>query len=360
MKSGLVSIIMPVYNGERFLRQAVQSVLDQDYPNWELVAADDGSTDQTSQVIHSFHDSRIRYSYKENGGQASALNHALDLAEGEFVTTLDADDWLSPGNLGARVRCLEKQPEHDAVYSDGFYTYEDGRPLARFSDYCASNVTGDLFGLLLTSNMFGTGAAVLIRSDVIQRRSLRYDEAIFYCQDWDFYLRLAETASFAYLNEPVVYYRLHSANMTMQAPSERKRNALVFTRQKVMRSTRFEQASNEEKSRFFDNFLRQNLRGESNQQMAVIEQNSFQSLPPYLKGRLVRLVALDYVLMGVGGPTCRSWLRLALDMDSSDQKTRVVSQLYSFSPDLARQVVKFYRKTSGSTQNKSPFQLVTG
>jgi glycosyltransferase involved in cell wall biosynthesis len=351
---------MPVFNGEQFLRQAVDSMLEQEYTHWELVVADDGSTDSTRQILESYSDARIRYNYKENGGQASALNFGLELAEGEYISTLDADDWLPPDSLSARVRCLEAHPEFDAVYSNGIYTAEDGRPLARFSDYCISGVTGDLYERLMPSNMFGTGAAVLVRAEVIRRRALRYDEGIVWCQDWDFYLRLAETATFAYLDSPAVFYRLHSANMTMQMPSEKQRRAIIRTRQKVLASGRFERASIQEKCSFFYNLLREDLRGDSAAQRAVIEQPAFQDLPASEKARLVRLVALDYLQMQADESTCGEWLRLARSLDPGDRKTNVVAFLFSFSPGLARRVVGLYRKNSESGLSKNPLQLITG
>ena len=92
--TGLVSIVMPVFNGAVFLSQAITSVLDQEYPDWELIVIDDGSTDHSAEIIRSFahHEPRIRYIYQQNAGQAAALNHGLNVMRGEFVTTLDADD----------------------------------------------------------------------------------------------------------------------------------------------------------------------------------------------------------------------------------------------------------------------------
>src|SRR5215510_7816825 len=99
MESSLVSVIMPAYNGERFIKQAIESVFAQTYPNWELIVVDDGSTDNTVQIISSFADSRIVYIHQENRGQAAALNHGLGIARGKYITTLDVDDWLTPNSL---------------------------------------------------------------------------------------------------------------------------------------------------------------------------------------------------------------------------------------------------------------------
>src|SRR5262245_60329647 len=114
MQAGLVSIIMPAYNGERFITQAIDSLLAQTYTYWELVVVDDGSTDATANVVSSFDDPRIRYVAQENRGQAAALNHGLRLAKGEYVTTLDVDDWLTTNSLADRVAFLKQHPDFGA------------------------------------------------------------------------------------------------------------------------------------------------------------------------------------------------------------------------------------------------------
>ena len=104
-----VSIVMPAYNGGAFIGQAINSVLNQTYPNWELIVVDDGSTDNTADLVAGYKDPRVRYVYQRNAGQAAALNRGLDLAEGEFVTTLDTDDWLSSDSLSCRVDYLDSR-----------------------------------------------------------------------------------------------------------------------------------------------------------------------------------------------------------------------------------------------------------
>src|SRR4030067_1139719 len=138
IQPGLASIIMPVYNGEQYLRQAIDSVLAQTCPHWELVVVDDGSTDSTSAIVHSFSDERIRYTYEQNRGQTTALNRGLELARGEYVTTLDADDWLNADSLQARVDCLAAHEESGVAYGDGYYSNAAGKPGLGFHGHMAS------------------------------------------------------------------------------------------------------------------------------------------------------------------------------------------------------------------------------
>jgi glycosyltransferase involved in cell wall biosynthesis len=359
VQSMLVSIVMPVFNGERFLRQAVDSVIQQEYLHWELIVVDDGSTDETRRIIQGYNDQRIRYSYKENGGQASALNAGLRLARGDLITTLDADDWLPPNSLSERVRCLEAHPEHGAVYTNGTYTAEDGTPLSPFSDYCATGISGDLYGQLIATNMFGTGAAVTVRAEAIRSSSLWYDENIVWCQDWDFYIRLAESITFIYCDMEGVNYRLHSSNMTMQIAGERQRNAMVRTRWKIMESDRFQRASADEKRYFFYHFLRENTRSYPKEQQAVIDHPAFNALPESEKASLLRFIALDYLLAGSEHEALvRSWLRHAMDLDPHDRKIRFIWFVFSIHSGLARYLVRLYRKGSQRAPEKNLLQLI--
>ena len=111
----LVSIIMPAYNSEKYIDEAIQSVIEQTYLNWELLITDDGSTDKTTEIIKTFTDSRIVLYQQENNGVSSARNKSLDVAKGKYITFLDADDLLPPLSLEARVNYLESNLSVDLV-----------------------------------------------------------------------------------------------------------------------------------------------------------------------------------------------------------------------------------------------------
>src|SRR5688500_3635958 len=94
-QSPLVSICMPVYNGEKYIKEAIQSVTSQSYSNWELIIVNDGSKDNTASVLNSISDSRIKVFHQENKGQCSAANFAFKNSSGSFIKFFDADDLLS-------------------------------------------------------------------------------------------------------------------------------------------------------------------------------------------------------------------------------------------------------------------------
>ncbi len=124
-----VSIIMPVYNGAEYIGEAIKSVLIQDYPEFELIIIDDGSTDNTSKVISCYDDGRIGYFYQENGGMSNALNHAVRRAKGQYIMPLDADDVMTQGFIAKHLAEFEKHPEADLVYCDVLLIDADGEPI---------------------------------------------------------------------------------------------------------------------------------------------------------------------------------------------------------------------------------------
>ena len=133
----LVSIVMPVYNGKLFIEKAVKSVLNQTYHHWELVIVNDGSTDNTLELLSALDDPRIRVVSQENGGTAIARNHAMSLARGDYIALLDADDLWLPTKLAydmALIKQLSSQrASTDVIIYGWFYGVDDDYNLANFS-----------------------------------------------------------------------------------------------------------------------------------------------------------------------------------------------------------------------------------
>jgi glycosyltransferase involved in cell wall biosynthesis len=125
----LVSIIMPVYNMADYVAEAIGSVLAQSYGNFELIVADDGSTDNTKDIILSFKDERIKYFYKENGGPYSARNLGMEKATGDFIIPLDADDMITPDYIARHLREFERCPDADLIYCDDYLIDEVCKPI---------------------------------------------------------------------------------------------------------------------------------------------------------------------------------------------------------------------------------------
>lgn len=352
----LVSIVMPVYNGEPSVGMAIESVLVQSYPHWQLIVVDDGSTDRTASIARGFDDPRILYVRQEKGGQPSALNCGLSLCEGEYVTTLDADDMLTRDSLRARVELLVSCPDHGAVYGDGYYCDAGATPLLRFSQYRPGNPVGDVYDPLTTSCFFGTGAAVMIRRRVLEERKLRYDETLSIGNDWDFYLRLAEETTFGYVDAITVLYRLHGANMTLTESPDRRVDCLLRIKRKVLRSPRFARLSPARRREFFYHLLLGDLKLRPAEQTKVMEDPQFEALPMRAQSQLLRMMAIDCILGDQSIDIATRWLETACRLAPLDWKTRMVALMTGLNPTLARLGARARRRIRAKAV-PSPFDL---
>jgi len=128
MKEPLVSILMPAYNAERFIREAIESIQNQGYSNWELLILDDASTDPTLQVVKAFQDDRIKvFKHEKNLGYLLSCNELFEKAEGDFITFLDADDTCSSNRISTCLSEFETDSSLDFVTNDHFRTDELGK-----------------------------------------------------------------------------------------------------------------------------------------------------------------------------------------------------------------------------------------
>lgn len=127
----LVSILMPAYNAEKFITEAIESILKQDYSNWELLVLDDASTDSTPRIIRTFQDKRIRtFSHQENIGYLLSCNELFEKVEGEFITFLDADDTCKPNRISSCLSVFESDSELDFLTTDHIRTDESGKTIS--------------------------------------------------------------------------------------------------------------------------------------------------------------------------------------------------------------------------------------
>jgi glycosyltransferase involved in cell wall biosynthesis len=201
MKGPLVTIMMAVYNGEKFVRDALQSVTDQDYTPFETIVVDDGSTDTTPEIVRAF--PGVRYIRQANQGQATARNRALDLARGQYLAFLDADDVWPPNKLSVQVRYLETNPEVVSVLGRQEITFEGIDPPEWMS---RDSVFGDLEGVPLLS--------AVMRTDAFRELG-GFDTSYSHAEDRDLFVRLREKGlTTAVLPDVVLYRRFHGSNLT--------------------------------------------------------------------------------------------------------------------------------------------------
>jgi glycosyltransferase involved in cell wall biosynthesis len=200
-----VSTIIPVYNQERYLREAIDSVLAQTYHDREILVVDDGSTDATPEIIGSY-GPRIRAFRKANGGGASALNLGIRQANGRWIGWLSSDDLWEPSKLARQMEALREMPDAGLIYTDVILIDADGRQHERQSFPCPPTQQERL--VQMARRCFINGSSVLIRRDVFDHVGL-FDERDRLTPDYDLWLKIVRDYNILHVPEALVRYRVH-------------------------------------------------------------------------------------------------------------------------------------------------------
>ena len=208
----LVSVVIPAYNAEKFVLQAVRSVLQQCYQPLEIWLVDDGSTDQTAEIVRQ-HASIVKIVRQENAGVAAARNTGLRLARGELICFLDADDGWLPGKLASQVAYMQAHPEVGLLYHDWLVWRPDATgaypPLPAIPPECTDTIDNDQSGWiyhhLLLDSLVHTSTA-MIRSQVIADVGL-FDPQLKLGEDYDYWLRVSRQWQMHKLKAVYSFYR---------------------------------------------------------------------------------------------------------------------------------------------------------
>ncbi|MFB2895267.1 glycosyltransferase [Aerosakkonemataceae cyanobacterium BLCC-F50] len=203
----LVSVIIPIFNGEKTIRDTIESVINQTFSNWELIAIDDGSQDATLDIVSSIKDSRLKVFSYPNAGAPTSRNRGFSHSEGEFIAFLDADDCWTPDKLEAQLKALQENPDAAVAYSWSDFVDESGSFLRQGSH---STVSGNVYEKLLLADFLDNGSNPLIRRQAFMEVG-GFDESLPAGQDWDLYLRLAARYNFVVVPVSQILYRV-SAN----------------------------------------------------------------------------------------------------------------------------------------------------
>ena len=206
----LVSVIIPTYNRADYLKLALKSVMEQTYKKIEVIVTDDGSTDNTAEVVTSFNDTRIKYFYQKNTGlPAAARNLGLREASGEYIAFLDDDDMWLPEKLELQVGYLREHSKYHLVYSNAWIIDENGvwDGLLLKSE---SFKEGGIFEELVKTN-FIPQLTVLMKRKVFENIGfLNEDSSLIATEDYEYWLRVALHYKIGFVKEPLAMYRVHS------------------------------------------------------------------------------------------------------------------------------------------------------
>lgn len=339
-----VSVIMPVYNGERYVRQAVESVTAQSFADWELVAVNDGSSDATQSILEGFSDERIVVVQQENRGPAAARNTGFDYACGDYIAFLDADDLYLPNAFADCVEHLESHTMADAVFADGDLVDACLRPVSTISDIRPGIYTGHILDhILLDPHVISFPVCTMTRRRVIVRHGLRFDPQLRIGEDWDFWIRLARYAQFHYLPKKICLYRIHQENLTKVTRPGRRRSDLVQGRLKVLEADWFSDLAPTTKHKFFYHLLIGLLSGKPEPQNSVLESPAFIALPHSERAELLRMLASEYLRLGQETDFARECLARSLAICPRDRRARALYALSRSRPAAGRLVLRAWR-----------------
>lgn len=232
-----VSIITPTFNRSHTIKGAIDSVLAQDFQNWEMIVVDDGSTDNTEDVVKSYTDKRIKYFAKPNGGPSKARNFGISHASGDWIMYLDSDDKLLPACIGTMMTYAEKNPS--AVFAIPRSTrtlelYENGKLVKSVDD------SGDTPPEFTIQDIFDRNAGFSPNGFMHLRRlyqeGIKWDEDCKLMEDWELMLSIADSYPEGFMYVPVVLQeytqRFGSDNLVSQTQYSDWADAFEYIYQK--------------------------------------------------------------------------------------------------------------------------------
>lgn len=214
--SPLVTLIIPCYNQARFLGDALDSALAQDYDSLEIIVVNDGSTDDFTARIATYQaHPQLKIVTQQNRGLPAARNLGIAHARGEFFKFLDADDWLAPQAISHQVAAFAQDPPPGLVYCDVTHVDAEGKPADEYAVAKTRRIlNGDILPSLLVGGYF-TPQTVLVPRTVIEAVG-EFDETLGGTADTELWMRIVCEGYFAqFVPEKLAFYRLHDANMSL-------------------------------------------------------------------------------------------------------------------------------------------------
>ena len=339
-----ISVIMPVYNGELFVEQAIDSLLTQSFQDWELIVVDDGSKDRTPQILEHYTDHRITVIRQTNRGEAGARNTGLRHMTGEYMAFLDADDIYLPEALQNLASYLDGHPEYDSIFSDGYICDHEDRQLMRLTEVRPGIHTGNILDpLVMSPSVITVPVCTMTRTVKIREYGLYFDEENnLIGTDWDFWIRLAVHANFGYLDKLTCKYRIHTTNITRTTGSEKRKRDRVYKRMKIMNAEWFGRLASATQELFFLDLLTVTLSGDSASQQQILQTPQFAQIAASKRADLWRMVGIDALKDGGDPDKVRCYLEESLKLNPSDRKTKTLISTLSISRPVTLMLVNLW------------------
>jgi len=234
MRQPLVTVLMPVYNAEKYLRPALESIINQTYKNLEILIINDGSTDHSEEIILGYKDPRIRYVRQENAGVGETLRRGVEMARGEIFRRMDADDITTLNSIEIQLRFLDQHPEIGLVAAQQCHITENGKVA-----YAKRLPRDEWFGgkpyrILSFDDFTAEKPAPVVHGTAMFYRDLALEVGNYrpwfrVAEDYDLWLRIMERKQAAILNQCLYHLRIHGTSATAKY-----NHILTFYRQKVV------------------------------------------------------------------------------------------------------------------------------
>ncbi|ULQ56295.1 glycosyltransferase [Flavihumibacter rivuli] len=202
----IISVIIPCFNNGQFLSKAIESVLSQGMGGVEVVVVDDGSSDNTAEVVRCF--TGVKYYRQRNRGLSAARNKGVKVSKGNYLVFLDADDWLLPGALALNLSLLQKDSSLGLVAGAHYKFFEVQDKM----ELVVKSPGKDIYLALLKGNFIGAHCAVMFPRWVF--KEFRYDHSLKACEDYDLCLRIARKYPCLYHTDPIAVYRIRNGSMS--------------------------------------------------------------------------------------------------------------------------------------------------
>ena len=225
MKSSLVSIIVPFYNAENYIKKTIDSVLCQTYQHFEIIVINDGSTDYSSSIIKTIKDDRIHLVEQENQGVSSSRNKGIAMAKGEFVVFLDADDLLHPSFLEKRIFRLSKSAAI-ACASNVILVDEKGNKKEDSNKYIAANKSSQI--LEFNDGIITCPSSYLFKTEFIKKHKITFNKNLQSSADKYFLLEVLKQGEIELINESPMYYRILNESMSHKITTALLKDQIAF------------------------------------------------------------------------------------------------------------------------------------
>lgn len=212
-----VSVIIPTYNREAFIGEAIKSVLDQSYKDFEVIVVDDGSTDRTSLEVEKF-GSKVKYIHQPNSERAVARNKGVENSSGELIAFLDSDDVWAPAKLEEQIKILDNDSEIIMTYGQSLRIDQKSNKI-KPAKRQLEGYSGNVFESLLMRNFVGSPTPLVRREQFTETRG--FETKYIPYEDWELWLRLSLKGKFHFIEKPLAFYRVHPGQSLKSATAQR-------------------------------------------------------------------------------------------------------------------------------------------